>query len=402
MSHLSTPGPITNSSNPTGFVPLNRDSGSGSQSSSTGNGSITNSTTTGNQQIGTIKTNPIPVLRLLSNTPVGGYAASTTGTTTVMRWVDRGRGNVYQTRGDTLNITTLSNTLLPRLYNSSWNKDLTAFIGQTLQDDSETPTSIYAQLQSRAITSTTSASTSFDLRGKNLPDNTIGYAVSPKKDQVFLLVKGDTVSTGYVTNFDGTKAVQIFTTPLAQLNVDWPSDNIISITNKGTADRAGYLYFVNPKTGAWTKILGPLNGLSSRVSQDGKKVFFSVAGSNADVKSAIYNIASSTITDVVIQTLADKCVWGNFYKEIVYCAVPFQPVSGTYPDDWYLGSLSTIDKIWQINSITGETKLVNNLIGQADRVIDAFSLVLDNKDNFLLFMNKNDLSLWSLDLVRSK
>src|SRR4051812_1210223 len=36
---------------------------------------------------------PIAKLRLLSATPVGGYGASSTATTTV-RWVDRGRGNV--------------------------------------------------------------------------------------------------------------------------------------------------------------------------------------------------------------------------------------------------------------------------------------------------------------------
>jgi hypothetical protein len=247
--------------------------------------------------------------------------------------------------------------------------------------------------------------TPYELRGKNLPADTIGYAVSPQKDKVFILVQqgstGSNGSIGYVANFDGTKATQIFTTPLTQLNVDWPSDNIITITNKGTADRAGFLYFVNPKTGTWRKILGPLNGLSTKVSPDGKRIFISVSGTSNDVISGIYNVASSSATDVVLHTLADKCVWGNFYTEIVYCAVPFQSISATYPDDWYKGTLSTVDKIWQINAVTGETKLVAPLIGQADRVIDAYNLGVDAKDNYLFFVNKNDLSLWSLDLVRS-
>ena len=234
-----------------------------------------------------------------------------------------------------------------------------------------------------------------------MPSNTIGYAVSPQKDKLFTLVQDTNGSVGYVSNFDGTKTAQIFTTPLTQFNVDWPSTNIITLINKGTADRASYLYFVDPKTGVWKKVIGPMNGLSAKVSVDGKKVFFSASGNNSDIVSGIYNVASSTMMDVVLRTLAEKCVWGNFYKDVVYCAVPFQNFPGTYPDDWYRGTVSTIDKVWQVNSVTGETKLVAPIIGQADRVIDMFNLGIDDKDNFLFFMNKNDLSLWSLDLVRS-
>src|SRR5262249_7678642 len=111
------------------------------------------------------------------------------------------------------------------------------------------------------------------------------------------------------------------------------------------------------------------------------------------------NVATGKGTDAIIRTLADKCVWGNFYKEIVYCAVPSEQIQAVYPDDWYTGDLSTVDKIWQVSAATGEVKLLSAIVDTADRVIDAFNLGLDDNDNFLLFMNKNDLSLWSLDLV---
>jgi hypothetical protein len=57
--------------------------------------------------------------------------------------------------------------------------------------------------------------------------------------------------------------------------------------------------------------------------------------------------------------------------------------------------------MWQINAGTGEVHLVSSIIDQADRIIDAYNLGLDPKDDYLLFMNKNDLSLWSLDLIAS-
>ena len=391
---LRAPGTSTTATSNPVFSPLNTQGSTRTNTTNTTTTNQTNSTTT----ISTIKT-AVPTLRIISSTPIGGYSASTTGTTTVVRWVDRGRGNVYQTQMNGFDVQTVSNTLLPRVYNSIWNTKMTAFIASILADDSETPSTVYAELRSSATTSSSLAPQ--ELRGRNLPTNTIAYAVSPKKDQVFILVKEGIGSTGYVSSFDGSKTVQIFTTPLTQLNVDWPTDTSIAITTKGISDQAGYLYLINSKTGVWSKVLGPLNGLSARVSHDGKHVLYSTSDGNDGVTTKIYTVSTNSSMEAMIHTLADKCVWGNFYKDMAYCAVPFQNVAGAYPDDWYKGVVSPVDKIWQINSATNELHIVNPLIGQAKTVVDAFNLGLDNKDNYLFFMNKNDLSLWSVDLVKS-
>ena len=392
----------TTSGGNSGFIPLNRSGQNGSSNTTTTTTSPNNQNLSNPTSVGAI-----PVLRLLSNTPVGGYGASTTASTTFVRWVDRGRGNIYEAQENSSLISTLSNTLLPRVIDSVWNKNLTSFIGPIVQDDKENPVYVYSSLVGRSVspTSTTSRQlqtlSPYTLSGKNLPQDTLGFAVSPEKTSVLTLVKNDIGSVAYLSGFDGSTALTLFTTPLTQLNIDWPASNTIALTNKGIADRAGFLYFVNPKSGSWKRILGPLKGLGTKVSTDGKKVFMSVYGGNNDIVSGIYNVASSTALNVSLHTLADKCVWGNFYKEIVYCAVPHQQIVGVYPDDWYFGTLSTSDDIWQINSFTGETKLVAALPSMADRAIDAYNLGVDAKDNFLFFMNKTDLTLWSLDLVRS-
>lgn len=346
----------------------------------------------------------LPALRLLSNTPVGGYGAMSTTTDTIVRWADRGRGNVYEANYKTADITTLSNTVVPRIYGSAWNKNLTAFIGSLFQEGDSAASAVYAELtpQSASAIAGTDGSTiaPYSLHGKNLPGNMIGYAVSPDRSKLFMLVNESGSGVGYVSSFTGQSTVKIFTTPLTQVNVDWPSDNIIAITTKGSASYSGFLYFVNPKTGTWTKELGPLPGMSAKVSRDGKSAIVSATASGG-LNTSIYTLATAVGTDAVIRTLADKCAWGNFYKDTVYCAVPTQLPSGTYPDDWYSGKLSTTDKIWQVNAVTGEVHLVSSLVDQADRIIDGFTLGLDPRDDYLFFMNKNDLSLWSLDLVQS-
>lgn len=353
---------------------------------------------------------PIPRLRLLSNSPIGGYGASTTASTTVVRWIDRGRGNVFEAKGNSLEIETLSNTILPRMYQSVWNKTLTAFIGSLLNNSSDVPTTVYAKLNvqtnpkpenasSTASTSpTTNNLTPYNLKGKDLPENMLTYAISPKKDRIFMLIKENNQGVGYIANFDGTSVSKIFIQPLMQVNVEWPEENTIAITTKGSASQAGFLYFVNPKTGIWNKILGPIFGLSTKVNHDAKYIITSASGNDQELITNIYTIGTSTPKDASIRTLADKCVWGNDFRELVYCATPAQQVAATYPDDWYKGIVTFSDKIWQINVKTGDIRLVSPLFDQADRLIDAFNLGLDPKDDFLFFMNKKDLSFWSLDL----
>lgn len=418
----TNPEPTDNSSG-NGFIPINR--GAGNTSSGTVTSTTTNRNTSSTPNTSTQK---LPTLRLLSSVPVGGYGASTTPNiasttktlpvkgTTIVRWVDRGRGNVYEARGDSNDILTISNTVMPRMFESVWNKNISAFIGSTFADGSDSVSVLYAQLKAIAtptigtstssssprIQATTGTRSPYELKGKNLPEKMIGYTVSPKGDKIFMLVNESGASTGYIANFDGTAVTRIFTSPMTQVNVEWPEDNTIAITTKGSANFAGFMYFVNPKTGVWKKILGPINGLSTRVSRDAKYVIYSASSPNKqDITTNILNTSTNQSTDAVVITLADKCAWGNSYKEIVYCGAPSGSVQATYPDDWYKGNVAFYDKIWQINAKTGEVHLISTIVDQSDRVVDAFNLGLDSRDDYLFFMSKRDLSLWSLDLTRS-
>ncbi|MEN9524358.1 MAG: hypothetical protein RL536_427, partial [Candidatus Parcubacteria bacterium] len=233
----------------TGFVPFNRTGGTGTGVTGgngfSGNGTANNGRTTTTSS--GVK-NKIPTLRLLSNTPVGGYGASTTGavngklasSTTAFRWVDRGRGNIYEALGNTLDIMTISNTVVPKIVESAWNKNLTGFVALTISDDNDQVNSVYAELRARAVPKTVAARTStstrlststnavsatnsnpssltpYELRGKSLPRNIVAYAVSPRKDRVFMFVNDNGTGIGYIANFDGSVPVQIFTTPVTQ------------------------------------------------------------------------------------------------------------------------------------------------------------------------------------------
>jgi hypothetical protein len=342
----NTPAPVTS-----GFVPFDRNTSS--------NIPYTTSSATPEPTPGTdgAPVEKPPRLRLLSNTPVGGYVASTTlpnktlatPGVTLVRWVDRGRGNTYQAQSDTVSVETLSNTVVPHIVDSLWNTNATSFIASMLLSDNSGVDLVYTQLRPQTGTSTAP----YSLRGTGIHTNVLAYAISPRKDRVFALVLEGGTSVGYVSSLDGQKMTKIFTTPLTQVTVEWPEENTLAITTKAAASQQGFLYFVHPTTGVWRKILGPTLGLTTKVSHDALYVIASGVTSNpSNLRTSIYNVKTGTTVDAVIRTIADKCAWGNFYKEIVYCGVPRDLPNLTYPDSWYIGTYSFSDKIWQINANT--------------------------------------------------
>jgi hypothetical protein len=400
LKPAQTPATAENQNPETGFVPLNR-----ATTPSSGQNNVSQGTNAATSTKIVTVVAPLPVLRLLSATPVGGYGASTTASTTIVRWIDRGRGNIYEARGDSLDIATISNTLLPRVYESWWNKNDLSFVGQYLGENSDKVTTIIANILKRAALGTTTrpiTETAYELRGKIISGNVITAAASPKRDRILVVASENNRASGYISNFDGSKQVQLFDLPFTQLTAEWPEDNTVAVTTKASAYYSGYLYFVNVKTGAISEILGNMPGLATKVSRDATKVLYSsAAGSNDKILTAIYDIKNQKTTSVIFRALADKCVWSSKFREEVYCAVSSQIPDGIYPDDWYLGKTSFIDNIWLLNSNTGEVHQVANLLNQGNALIDAYNLQLDSIDDFLFFMNKNDLSLWSLDLVSS-
>ncbi len=381
-----------------GFVPIGGKMVDQQNTTTPDTNQTTEATSSSNQS--TISNEKAPSLRQLSQEPVGGYGASTTASTTIIRWIERGRGNVLETKGDSTEIATLSNTVIPRMYESVWSKDLGALIGTIIPANSDTPNVVYAKLNKQASSTqaTTTNITPYNLRGKNLPENMIAYAVSPKRDRIFMLIKENGQGVGYISKFDGTSVTKIFTQPLTQVVSEWPEENTISITTKAGAYVSGYLYFVNPKTGLFKKILGPINGLATKTSKDAKYVLTSSTGKEQNILTNIYKVGSSTPIETTLRTLAEKCTWGNFYKELLYCATPSLPTNAVYPDDWYKGIVTSNDKIWQYNIKSADVRLIANLLN-SNSLINAFNLSTDSKDDYLFFMNKDDLSLWSLDLV---
>ncbi|MDQ5893035.1 MAG: hypothetical protein QG640_45 [Patescibacteria group bacterium] len=336
----------------------------------------------------------LPKLRQLSSTPVAGMSASTTKTSSLIRFMDRGTGHVYEADDISSDIRKLSNTTLPKIYESYWNKNLTAFVLRYLRDESDTISNFYAELKS---TGTSTVDTPYEIKGRYLSPDIGQVAVSPSGEKIFTWNVEGGKGIGYTSSFDEKNKIKVADVPLTQVVVDWPETNTVTIATKAFSKAAGYFYSLDVRTGVLKKIVGGGRGLSGKLSKDGSRLIYSSLVQNS-IRTFYLDTKNSSSQEVLFRTLADKCLWGTLRKNELYCAVPSEFPNGTYPDDWYTGKVSFTDQIWHLDTLTGEVHLLANLFDISKQAIDAVDLTLDPKENFLYFINKRDLTLWSLDL----
>ena len=336
----------------------------------------------------------LPKLRQLSATPIAGMSASTTASSSLVRFMDRGTGHIYEADDISNDIKKLSNTTLPKIYESYWNKNLTALVLRYLRDESDVVSNFYAELRP-AATSTTS--TAYEVKGKYLSPDIGQVTVSPQGDKIFTWNIENGRGMGYTSTFDERNKVRVADTPLTQVVAEWPEANTVTLATKASASAAGYFYSLDIRNGSLKKIVGGFRGLAGKLNKDASRALFSSGGTNT-IKTSYTIIKDGVAQETLFKTLADKCVWSTLRKNEVYCAVPTEIANGVYPDDWYKGTISFIDQIWHLDTTTGEVHLLANLLDLSNKLVDATELTLDPKENFLYFINKRDLTLWSLDL----
>lgn len=347
----------------------------------------------------------IPNLRQLTTWAVAGATASTSNETVLVRHINRGTGHVLQNYLDSAgNSETISNTTIPKIYEALWNNKADKVLFRYANDTGSIMTFAADILPAKPTAVTGNASTTpllnrtaYEIKGTYLTSDIQSIALSPKTDRMFYLTSGINGAVGYTSTLSEGSRAQVFESPLSRWQAEWPEENTITLTTSPTGSGTGYMYFLNPKTGAEKKIISGVRGLTTLTSKDAEKVLYSASRNNT-IETYLYTIDEGKRDNVPFTTLPEKCVWGKLSTKDLYCAVPIQITQGNYPDLWYQGRTSFIDKIWYINTDTGEVRLLSDIYSAAGKGIDAINLKLDEREDFLIFMDKNDLTLWSLDI----
>lgn len=228
-----------------------------------------------------------------------------------------------------------------------------------------------------------------------LAKNINSMSVSSDGKSVFYLQE-DAGSRGTVLNLTKGSLTEIFSSPIREWIGQWVNPNTITLTTKPSNGIPGYMYTLNPNTGATEKVLSDVNGLTTLMNPDGERVL--LAQNNNIASLFLYNIKSGEKTALPFRTLLEKCVWDKTNTDLLVCAIPNNMSSGTYPDLWYQGQVSFSDDIYKIDTGTGEQTRLIELGEQAGQPIDVSEMHLNNSDTYLTFIDKNTLTPWLLKL----
>ena len=320
------------------------------------------------------------------------------------KYMERESGHVFLLADNANLPQKISNTTVTRVYQSFFNNTGTDILIRRL-DENNNVQNISAVIETKAKATSTDVFTE-DMIGKLnqslLSANIKEVVVSPDKDKIFYLteVGGDFIGT--VEDFGKQKSPsikrQVFGSPLGEWQIEWPANNTMFFNTKPSINVPGFLFSQSLNKNSFTKILGGVNGLASKVSPGLKKFVYSESVSDG-VQTYIYDLIKKERALLPLKTLPEKCVWGGIEKEVLYCAVPKELPKGDYPDSWYQGLVSFDDELWMVDTKTGSSLLLadKSALGRNEG-IDAIDLSLSPSEEYLLLTNKKDSSLWQVRL----
>ena len=297
-----------------------------------------------------------------------------------VNFIERQSGNVFSYSQLTRTLTRTSNKTIPGIQSASWLPDASfAFIRYLSGTDFSTINTYALPVNGNG--------------GFFLSQDLAGVAVA--STSVLTLASGVNGSTASLTRTDGTHAAPAFATLLSALRISFAGKSQYLAFTKPSATLSGDVYLVD-STGRFSLIAGPLNGLSALASPSGKWVLVSYTLDTALQMELVHTVTGETIS-LPVATIADKCVWAAD-DSAIYCGIPVDPLSSSYPDDWYQGAVSFNDRIWKIQVSGRYAQLVLDFPKETQDMLDVESPAIDPAGTVLVFINKNDGSLWSYSL----
>lgn len=302
-------------------------------------------------------------------------------TDTEVRFIDRASGNIYRYLAHERSLTRLSNKTLPGVQKASWLPDGSVAYARFL---SGTPGS--EQVATYVLPDTG--------EGGFFLEQGLSVAEATDSGSLFTLLSGATGSVGSLSRSDGTNARTLFTSLLSSLVVHPTRGNFFGHTGP-SAFLDGYAFQIGATSGAFTRVLGPLRGLSTLPSPDGTRLLYSYLD-RGTIRLAVLDVATRTAIALPVATLTEKCVWAPDGLS-AYCGVPTALPNGL-PDFWYQGAVTFSDRLWKIDMTERLATLIIDPTAVADLSIDAVALNTDPEEDVLLFTDKHTGALWVYDL----
>lgn len=314
-----------------------------------------------------------------------------TPTTTLARYMMQDSGHILDIPVDVSGAVSrvVSNTTIPGIGSAHWFADGTSVVGQYAEN---------GVIKTVSISVTNTATTSNKIRF--LPDNITDLAPSPdSKSLVYLLPMSGGVG-GYIAKADGSTPVKLFSSPLMQVLIAWPTNKTLLLQTKEAYGVPGVAFAVSGENGTMTPLVHA-QSLSATANQLFSKILYQSAQNGTVRTTYAHDVASGKDLQLPFNPFPEKCVWSPLSTTMVYCAAPLTATPANYLDLWHQGLYNAADSIFQFditNGITSLTATPGSSQGGVQSNIAALHISPDGK--YLLFITKGDRALWGVRLAQ--
>ena len=330
------------------------------------------------------------------DTPIAGFVSFNRGGSVVVRYVDRATGHISEvilpnaTSSNSLTRTKILNQTLPKLYEAYFISDGSFVFLLSLKDDSDV-------VDNRSLVLTAPRSTSTDglysASLTNLRGDIDSVLVGSGNSLSYVLRDAGTIVS---STFTGTGLKTLFTSAFNNWRISRLGNNLL-LSAKAHAGTPGYTYSLPSGGGSLTKLLGPLNGLVAVGNSSGNSVLYSYV-EGGETKLFTKNIQANTTSEILPATLAEKCVWSTKESSVFFCGTPLNGLSGKEPNEWYLGKSHFSDYLWRFDTDTEIAQLIAEPKTDFNVDLDISEPKLSPDEDYLIFINKRDLTLWAIRL----
>lgn len=320
---------------------------------------------------------PAGTLIKLSSDAVSSFSASGT-TTRYHKNIAENPGHLFEREADGSNEEKrISNFTIPQILKVVWSSDAKkAVIFYNLNNEVRKILVDYSE---------STPKTNF------LSDTVSAVSFSPDSKSIAFINSTETAENIFTANSSFGNQRKILDNNIPNLEIYWPTQNLIALKTKSSYAVNGFLYAIIANGTGFEKV-AESSGLDAIWNNNGSGLVYT--NSNLD----LYYLDAKTRTrkSLGLKTIAEKCAFSNppagGKNNIVYCAIPKLIPEASYPDDWWQGKISFEDNIVAIDAETLD------LVLYAETKSDAVNPVVLENDSYLLFKDRNNGELWSLKL----
>jgi hypothetical protein len=238
----------------------------------------------------------------------------------------------------------------------------------------------------------------YTISGFFLPQDILNVNMSPDGNQMFYLQKDRLGIIGILRDFVDDSRISIFESPFGEWTSQWKNDSKIELSTKPSHLADGYSYELDADTQRYFKSLAQKPGLVTNVSPDNSRVLF-METNDTTIQLSLFERDTKRTRPLSIQTFPEKCTWLANSIDL-YCGVPGNLSYGNqYPDVWYQGIETHVDALWKIDAVTLEETLVSDMPREYQENIDIETINVDEKGEYLYFIDKSEEFLWSYRLI---